>query len=105
MKRIVMMLALTALTVVAMSLSAVTALAASAAKECAEQGGTFTQDGGTKRCTTVDSPGNSQGNSPVGSTDVDEGQGNLENDNPEPQDIEDECTQRPPKAQGNFACP
>ena len=105
MKRIMMMVALAAFMVAALSVSAVPAFAASAAKECEERGGTFAQDGGTKSCTTVDKPGNSQGNPPVGATDIDEGQGNLDNDNPKSKDIKDECTQNPPKAQGNFACP
>jgi hypothetical protein len=108
MKRIIMMLALTALLVVALSLSAVTAFAASKAeRDCLADGGTFSSDGGTRECKTVDQPGQSEkgnGDPPPGSTDINEGQGNLDNDSPKPKNIKDDCTQNPPTSNGNFAC-
>ncbi len=108
MKRIIMMLALTALLVVALSMSAVTSFAASKAeRDCLADNGTFSSDGGTRTCTTKDQPGQSErgsGTPTAGSTDVDEGQGNLDNDSPKPKNIKDECTQNPPTSNGNFAC-
>ena len=82
MKRILMMLALTALLVVALSMSALSAFAA-ADKDPTDN---CTKDQGQWTCTTTDKPGNSDangnGNQPV-TTVTDETQGNLTNKSPE----------------------
>jgi hypothetical protein len=58
---------------------------------------------GEVTCTTTEQPGKNQGG--VGSTSTVETQGNTKNKNPAPQDLEDECAQRPAKSQGGFSCP
>jgi hypothetical protein len=62
-----------------------------------------TKDQGTVTCVEEESPGKNKGG--VGSVSTVETKGNTKNKNPEPQELEDECTQNPSKAQGGFACP
>ena len=58
-----------------------------------------TKDMGTVTCTTNEGPGKNQGG--VGTTETTETQGNTKNKAPaEQQGLEDECTKKPPKAQG-----
>lgn len=57
-----------------------------------------TKDRGTVTCTTFDGPGNNQAG--VGTTETTETKGNTTNKNPEPQDLQDECTWNPPTSQG-----
>jgi len=61
-----------------------------------------TRDQGTVTCTTFEGPGNNQAG--VGTTTNTESQGNTENVSPEPQDLEDTQTCRPPSSQG-APCP
>jgi hypothetical protein len=94
MKRIVMMLALAALLVVALSMSALSALAAPEGPEgCVKKQGQWV-------CTTKDYPGKSDQASgdpePGGiATTTKKTQGNLENTNPEPQDVGTSCSGPP----------
>jgi len=54
---------------------------------------------GTVTCTTFDGPGNNQAG--VGTTETTETQGNTKNKSPEePQDLQDDCSYRPPSSQG-----
>ena len=53
---------------------------------------------GTVTCTTFEGPGKNQAG--VGSTSVDETQGNTTNTSPEPQDLDSSCTVKPPTSQG-----
>jgi hypothetical protein len=53
---------------------------------------------GTVTCTTFEGPGKNQAG--VGSTSVDETQGNTTNTSPEPQDLDSTCTVKPPTSQG-----
>lgn len=53
---------------------------------------------GTVTCTTFEGPGNNQAG--VGTTEVDETQGNLSNTSPEPQDLDSYSTCKPPKSNG-----
>jgi hypothetical protein len=84
MKRIFVMLALAALTVLALSVSGLVAFAAPLPDNCTKEQGTVT-------CTT--GPGNQDRTPPnqggVGS--VDETQGNTTNTSPEPQELESTC--------------
>lgn len=64
----------------------------------AEASSNCTKDKGTVTCTTFEGPGKNQGG--VGSTSVDETQGNTTNTSPEPQDLSEECTWSPPSSQG-----
>jgi hypothetical protein len=94
MKRIIMMLALAALLVVALSMSALSAFAAPTAPEGCEK------IKGQWVCTTVDVPGKSEdaaGDPDPGGTvtNTKKTQGNLENTNPEPQDVGTTCTGPP----------
>ena len=58
-----------------------------------------TKERGTVTCTSFEGPGNNQGG--VGTTTVDETQGNETNTSPaESQDLESTCTARPAKSQG-----
>lgn len=57
-----------------------------------------TKTQGTVTCTTFDGPGKNQAG--VGSTSVDETQGNTKNTSPEPQDLDSTCSSNPPKSQG-----
>jgi hypothetical protein len=58
---------------------------------------------GTVTCTYESGPGNNQAG--VGSTETIETKGNTTNKSPEPQDLQDECTQNPEKSQGRpIAC-
>ena|SRR5215207_3529238 len=94
MKRIILMLTVSAFMVAALTVSAAVAFAAQDLPEGC------TKDKGTITCTTTDKPGNSdengKGKQPVATVE-DETQGNLTNKNPEPQDLADnECTQGSP---------
>ena len=97
MKRIMMMVALAAFMVAALSVSALSAFAApdkDPTDNCTKTQGTWT-------CTTTDKPGNSEqgsGNPPPTAVVEDETQGNLSNKSPEEsQDLADnECTQGSP---------
>ena len=85
------MLATLALTGFLVGASAMGAVAAPLADNC-------TRDQGTVTCSTFDGPGNNQAG--VGSTSTEETQGNTTNKNPEPQDLTDDCTVKPPTSQG-----
>ena len=98
MKRIMMMVALAAFMVAALSVSALSAFAISP-QDAEEQG--CKKERGTVTCTTTDKPGNSEqgsGNPPPTAVVEDETQGNLSNKSPEEsQDLADnECTQGSP---------
>jgi hypothetical protein len=76
----------------AMSVAVPAALAAPLPDNCTKEQGTVT-------CTTTEGPGKNQGG--VGTTETTETQGNTKNKSPEEQqDLEDECTKKPPKSQG-----
>jgi hypothetical protein len=93
MRRIIGVLAAALL---AMSMLAGPALAEPLPENCERVRGTVT-------CTYEEGPGNNQAG--VGSTETVETKGNTTNKNPEPQDLEDECTQNPENAQGGpIAC-
>ena len=85
MKRMMMMVALAAFLVAALSVSALSAFAAPLPDNCTKTQGTVT-------CT--EGPGKNQGG--VGT--ADETQGNTTNKKPAPQDLT--CEKNPPKAQG-----
>lgn len=54
---------------------------------------------GTVTCTETTGPGKNQGG--VGTTETTETKGNTSNKSPEePQQLEDDCTKRPPSSQG-----
>ena len=53
---------------------------------------------GTVTCTTFEGPGNNQGG--VGTTESADTQGNTSNKNPDPQELEDSCSKKPPTANG-----
>jgi hypothetical protein len=83
---------LVAAALLALALSAPVALAAPLPDNCTKEQGTVT-------CTTTEGPGKNQGG--VGTTETTETQGNTKNKSPEEQqDLEDECTKKPPKSQG-----
>jgi hypothetical protein len=84
-------LAITAALLV-VALSAPAALAAPLPSNCERVQGEVT-------CTTTEGPGKNQGG--VGTTETTETQGNTKNKAPaEQQDLQDECTKKPPKSQG-----
>ena len=61
---------------------------------------------GTVTCSETTGPGNNQGG--VGTTETTETKGNTTNKSPEePQQLEDDCTKRPPSSQGGpiGSCP
>jgi hypothetical protein len=88
MRKILATLALTGFLVGA---SAMGAVAAPLPDNCERVQGTVT-------CTTFEGPGNNQAG--VGSTETTETQGNTTNKSPEPQDLQDDCTVKPPTSQG-----
>jgi len=57
-----------------------------------------TKDKGTVTCTTFEGPGKNQAG--VGTTSVDETQGNTTNTSPEPQDLDSFDSCKPPSSQG-----
>lgn len=57
-----------------------------------------TKDKGQVTCTTFEGPGNNQAG--VGETTVTETQGNTSNKSPDPQDLEDSESCRPPSSRG-----
>ena len=75
-----------------LALSAPVALAAPLPDNCTKVQGQVT-------CTTFDGPGNNQAG--VGETTITETQGNTENKSPEPQDLQDSSSCKPPSSQGN----
>ena len=54
---------------------------------------------GTVTCTETQGPGKNQGG--VGTVETTETQGNTSNKKPTPQELQDECSKKPPKAQGD----
>jgi hypothetical protein len=75
----------------AMSVMVPAALAAPLPDNC-------TKDQGQVNCTTFEGPGNNQAG--VGETTTTETQGNTENKSPEPQDLQDTQSCKPPSSQG-----
>jgi hypothetical protein len=57
-----------------------------------------TKDKGTVTCTTFDGPGKNQGG--VGTTSIDETQGNTSNTSPTPQELDSSSSCNPPTSQG-----
>ena len=91
MKRILMMLALSAFLVAALSVSALSAFAGQLPSNC-------TKDRGEVTCTTFEGPGKNQAG--VGTTTEKETQGNTTNTSPEPQDLDTTSSCKPPSSQG-----
>jgi hypothetical protein len=83
MKRIMMMVALAAFVVAALSVSAIPAFAASSEQTCTDNGGTFTRTNGTASCEqdSVDVPAKNSGQEKFqkDTQTTETGQGNLDN--------------------------